>query len=468
MNSTIAQQYQQNFTLFLQLVASNFSRFRDYHRHNDSLSLHLVQFPILVIVNILAEWANATFHDMVVNFANFEEKGYCHPKIQMYSTTWGNQSLGIWKVPCSHPVETMHRTSPQLIEVASAPWSFTYCSVEKKETYSVWKFNIFADPFDIWTWTLLIVSLVLVATLSTFTISGENGQGIFHQVIMSTLSVTLTLGTYALHRRSKLFLLWMGLCLIIPTFYIGVIQSTLISPPEDDVIKAFAELKENNYSLVLGESMYLLKDDVASYLDSIQFSSSGEILKWLFNKVRFTSDHTLVNVLGFEEGNWVTAGPWYTSHLYNWLHSQRVSVSLNPAETKKAKRCHVGEELITMGLDFLSFNPPGHDKLAWACAGLLHSGIYKRWDDEGYALMHSERIQDRTRVKSPKIILKLETSVIHALGMKGKLVTVFLLWIVCIILCVIGLCFELCVHNCLAGSTKVNRGTNKCFNPFAA
>lgn len=446
MNSSTFNQIENNFQLLLQLVAANFSRFRDYHRHNDTVSEHLHQFPKVVIASILSIWANATPYALTDN-VNLNQSGYCHPTIQMYSTTWGNQSLGIWEIPCDHSEKILNGTSPQFIEVTSAPLGFTYCNVDKKEKFSVWKFNIFADPFDIWTWLLFVVALALVVTLSTFTISGENEQETFHQVIMSTLSATLGLGTRELRRRSKLFLLWMGMCLVIPTFYIGAIQSTLITPPEDDVMKTFDELKERNYSLAVGESSSYFKTRLVAYLESIPFSSSGEILKWLLKTVRSTSDLGLVDILAFEEGKWVTVGPWYASHLYNWLPTRRISErSFSPTERKKARRCHVGEELVTLGAEFFAFNPPGNDKPSWGFKALLHAGIYQRWDEETSALMHSERVQDRVRVKSPRIILKMEASTINPLGMNGKIATVFLLWITCIIFCVIRFCFEFCMY----------------------
>lgn len=63
-------------------------------------------------------------------------------------------------------------------------WIFTYCRAPLKETISIWKFCLFTDPFDRWTWAILMTTFFCVLPLS----------GKFMKVVMPLVSATLSMG----------------------------------------------------------------------------------------------------------------------------------------------------------------------------------------------------------------------------------------------------------------------------------
>lgn len=237
----------------------------------------------------------------------------------------------------------------------------------------------------------------------------------------------------------------MFVCLVIPTLYIGTIQSSLISPPKVDVMTEFHELQERNYSLVYSDDFNMFTDDLILYIKSIPKFSAGDVIKWLLNSAVNQTMEQIYYFLAVNEGHWVTIGPWYSTQYFSWLQHSVLGY-MNETERMKARICHVGEELITLGIDFYSFRPPGHEKLAWAFQSLVYGGIYQRWDGEGHTLIHSERVQDRVKVKSRKIIVNLGQHEIKSLRMERKIVTIFLIWMICIKLCLIAFCFEYCFN----------------------
>lgn len=424
------------YLMYYKQAVTNFSRFRDYFRDNNT-SDELHNFPRIIIFNIIAVAANATFYADENQFKKSDVVG-CHPSVQLKSSIWGDEMFGFWITPCQLPPVSKRNRS--FVQLNTNHWSFAYCDLPKTAKISVWNFSIFTAPFDMWTWLLFLLSFCLVVAFSGLTLSRVSS---FPWV--PTLSAALSLGTEALSRRSGLFILWMFVCQVIPTLYIGTIQSSLISPPMDDVMTEFHELQERNYSLVYPNALKMYTDDLVVYINSIPKFPTGDVIKWLLNRAVNQSLEEVYYYLAVYPGRWVTIGPWYTTHYFSWLQ-RSVMAYMNETERKKARICHVGEELITLGIDFYEFHPPGHEKLAWTFQSLVYAGIYQRWDSEGHALMHSERVQDRVRVKSKRIILKLGQPVIKALRMERKIVTIFLMWIICVKVCLIAFCSEFCFN----------------------
>lgn len=101
----------------------------------------------------------------------------------------------------------------------------------------------------------------------------------------------------------------------------------------------------------------------------------------------------------------------------------------------KDRHCYVGKELISSGQVFFAISPPNSKKMRKITLSLVEVGIYKYWRDESIQLAYSQRVQDRVKVVSPtRLKYNNSMTAFTALGMKGKVLTVFFLWAVCILL----------------------------------
>lgn len=428
----------------LKMALANFSRLRDYYNNSHGRILGTLFFyPRLIIMDTIAKSSNATFSLIRDNAWKADQGGYCHPKVQYYSMTWGIDNLDFWSVPCDiKEGETTNgwRYSPVYVQLNQDPWNFIFCDTIKKEKYSIWQFTIFTDPFDLWTWFVLLVSLSLV-TLTSAAFSGKA----FISIILAEFSSMFLFGTRPLSKGSKLFMLWTVMSLVIATFYTGAIQSTLIRPPNDDVLKTWDDLEARNYTLVMNEELRIFRNNLVSYLNTIPFSHVGEVIRRLMGRSQFVVGDNVYLHLAFNKGRWATIGPWFTTHLYVWIHHRVVSDYLNSTLKVEARKCHVGQELFSPGIEWYNFLPPGNLKLALAFQRIMEVGIYQRWEQEEHSLLHSERVQDRVRVQSPKKIHDMEITKIRAIGLEGRIITIFLLWSICIIISFFGFCLEKCL-----------------------
>lgn len=427
-----------NPTVF-EFAVANYSRFRDYS-NTGILSAFIGIFPRLIILHTVAEFSNVSFILTTNINATIVDKEFCYSKLKSYSPTTGVATAGFWKVPCT-PTNLASAFSgtlskAYLIQITSDEWAFATCDTLKKENYSIWQFSLFTDPFDKISWTMLVISFVFVAIMSP--------KGAF----MSTLSSMLLLGAHALSKRSCLFVVWMVACTVIGTFYTGTIQSTLIKPLNDDVAKTFGDLKERNYTLAIPESAKTIKTQfkLLSNFTNSSISKTRENLNWLLERAQVVADADVYQRMATKKGKWASVGPWYLSHLYAWLHPLLLDINstLNPVEVN-SRRCYVGQEFINSDVEFYVFNPPGTEIVAAVFQRLIYAGIVQRWEEEGHALIHSGRVQDRVRVKSPRIIRNLEMRVIESLRMEGKTLTIFLFYGMCILMCLVGLGLEMFV-----------------------
>lgn len=103
----------------------------------------------------------------------------------------------------------------------------------------------------------------------------------------------------------------------------------------------------------------------------------------------------------------------------------------------------MGDELVDSGERYFVILPPRSGLLSRAFQKLLASGIMQRWEDEGNSIAVSERVQDRTRVKSKTRIINDDNVSPIALAMEGKMLTVFLVWAICILGCMACLLSEI-------------------------
>lgn len=401
-------------------AAINYSRLRDFYRIPDKTPWEIITYPELLIAHILATTVNVTFPELI-----------------------SSVEYGIYSVNLNYSKNARNKYN-RYVQTRSKRWSYAYCAIVSKEKYSIWDFTLFLEPFDLCTWLLFVSSFMLVVIFCKDYQYTRMGC-----VMLSTLSSALSLGTQALSSRPKLFLMWMWLCMVIGNFYTGEIQSKLIKPAEDDLIKNFGDLKKLNYSLVMPTSSSEEQFQVLSYLNHTRLSRSESILKELLQGViNIPVNLDLYKPLAFWEGKWATVGPWFTVLMYEWL----LKNADNSTRKRKDKlKCHMGKEMLSVGKRFFIFYPSASMRLVPVLfQKLVESGIQQRLMKEGRALMHSSRVQERVRVKSPTKILPIEVAPIKALILEGRLFTIFLFWATCIIITLISHCVEHSILKCVS------------------
>lgn len=405
-------------------ATSNFARFRDYHREKTSTNpWYFRSYPRIILINILAQASNAT----LTSGNQAAKSAKRHPEVRVISTyAWSsftdyrNQTYNlIDKIP----------KGVQLVPVEADGWLFLYSDVPRTAKVSILEFSIFLDPFDRQTWILLLTSLLLVALLS----------GKCAGVIMSIVSATFLIGTKEPSRRCKLFIAWMVTCMVLGNLYSGEITSKIMVPPKDDVMTEFEQLRERNYSALYPTNFMSVVNNTLEYVQNLR-SKQGMIIKWLVKHAVAIDMGKLVEALILDERKLVIPGPWSHIHMLAW-YSKAFLKTLNGKSGER--KCHVGQELAQMAELFFVFLPPKNSELVRAFQWLIQAGIYQRWDVEKNGIMHSNRVQDRVRVKSPTKVVEMEANVMKSQGLKGKMVTMFLLWGVCIFISLVGYSLEL-------------------------
>lgn len=74
---------------------------------------------------------------------------------------------------------------------------------------------------------------------------------------------------------------------------------------------------------------------------------------------------------------------------------------------------------------------------------LLEAGIYQRWGEESDGIKFSDRVKDRVKIIGPgRIAGDFDSTTPVVLRMEGKIITVFLLWTLCLAFSTVGFICE--------------------------
>lgn len=249
-------------------------------------------------------------------------------------------------------------------------------------------------------------------------------------MFMPLLSGTLQLGTLKTpnRRRSCLFCLWVIMCTTLVSYYSGEITGTLVSPIQDDIIKNLQGLRDRNFTLVV------FMADVSKFLESIKVSFKSTSSKRAL--IRFFLDCHKVSTKGdlqtlFLQNNRFSIAPWEYA-IYMMRTGDDFNKRLGKSSTEIARRCYIGQELLLHDEEFFVTVPPGNDRLTVIYQQLTQGGISQRFWQEVEDMQTSQRVQDRVRITSRSKIRNEE--LLGNITLQGKMITVFLLWLVCIIL----------------------------------
>lgn len=418
----------------IQLNLQNYSRLRDIFRSRPKSTTKpwfIVAYPKIIFVNILATYINAT----LLTYHEVQQLS----QVKKYPEVFPTNSV-FWSTLQNYRNETVNITDRipdgvHIFPVEPILWGFAYCTSNiKQEHNSIWDFGIFLNPFDWCTWVMTAVSFLLVVPFS----------GKISSVIMSVVSATLSIGTTTPQEKSRVFLMWLGTCMLLANFYSGELTCRLTVPPKEDAMTRFQHLVDHNYTLVLPDLAQIFFTGAVSHFHKSQ-SRMGKLLKKLLSNVIISEEEMLYETLSSDvEQKLVTATIWPALHTVMW--AQKLSLGkTTPKVSRNPVKCYVGEELVKIGENFFVFLPPKNSRLVLGMRRLVEAGIYQRWDQEQHGLLHSGRVQDRVPVKSPTKVLDLEGKSIPARGLKGKMSTMFLLWCVCITISLIVWCWEVSV-----------------------
>lgn len=333
---------------------------------------------------------------------------------------------------------------PTLVPKNHRNFNFAYCSVPHRKSDSSWKFSIFTDPFDIWTWWVLVALVILVSIL----LARSSGKGYFPS-LLSTLAVLLDneMG----HFRSNLFVLWLFITRLIFDFYSGEITSQVISPPQEFKLTYFTDIKKYNYSIVYGHEFVskLVGATLQNYLTRNFTSQNLHDLSELVKNSEVHYDKTdefipafldenrkVVTFMGWSHAIWAATKASQTIAKYTQFVKRK-----NKKLEKKPQKCYIGKELFPAGEIFFAFTPPGSNQMARMFQRLQASGVVNRWNRELHSMVHSRRVQDRAKVVGPTLLAE-EREEFMVLRMVGRIATIFLLWIFCLLVSSVSFVFE--------------------------
>lgn len=354
------------------------------------------------------------------------------------------RSLNLWNCFYNQSRRISNTTeNPAFVKKESAIYNFAYCSSPTKTFESMWNFKMLTEPFDIWTWLVLSVLLIFVSILVSVSTS--------HNFFIAFLSAFAALLDNEMRHftNSKLYILWLFTSLIIVDFYAGVITSRVIAPPEETHLETLSDLEQNNFTIIFPHNIpaNAINTSVREMNKLGNASENLRILAAMLKRsevVPFHGEDSFFNRLIDNSRVATLAGAafvlWYASKA-NMLISKRNLIK-NPSKT-----CDVCKEMINIvGERFLALTPPGSAKMASIFQRLIATGIIPRWDQETVWLMYAERVQDRSRIVSRTKIAKEEAAV-QPLRMDGKIVTIFVFYVLCVIGCCVSLSYELLIYN---------------------
>lgn len=429
----------------LEYALSNFGRIRDNYEdgvRNRNLASQLPP-ALYVIGEIMASTVNAT----LITKDHPEYKMDKHPMILPILEVFdiGERTVEhYWSIFWSNRTTTGAQM-PEFLRISTVSFNLAYCAIPKEERESIWNFSIFTKSFDIQTWLCLVISLILISIL----VNSSSSSPIF----FSSLSALLSPGISAQRSRwkySQLFVLRMMSSLVVVNFYSGEMTSKVISPPPEEKLAGVEDLESHNYSLIFLQTLSMNIVNATT----LALSSKTFVHKDTITLARLMSKNVFPDLSSaFQNFFQIFTGVDNVATINLWPYAMLVANTANELITRlsaegkenfpgEGKTCHVGERLISTGEMFFGYLPPGHRKLIRRSQILLGSGIISRWQKELFGMLHSRRVQDRIKVVSPTDMLDEVDTQERPLGLDGKIVTIFLLWAICLAISAACFLFE--------------------------
>lgn len=407
----------------------NFSEFRKYYLLPEN-EKSIKQYPSIIASHIVATALNATL------VGTTDEKS-CSQECKMHSPTIRTSTSSIVSKDISdiafykfvvfykHSKTTKQTEVPSFIQLTSDIETFVYCDVPKKIQASLWSFSLFIDSHGTSTWVCLCVSGFLVICILSHNSRVSN-------VTLSTIGSLFSFGiTPPSDNISGLFLVWMVACMILGCLYTGSVSSKLISPDPDDVIRKLSELRNHNFTLVLSEKNVTdiaLQHAISSWNDS---TVTSELVTWFLKRA------TLSGELSYHE-TLTRKSKVFGLFDMDSQFGEVFALNTNLRKKGQPRMCYCGEERIHVANNFLTILPPGNLQVERVYKLIIEGGILQRWKLEEFSLINFPRLQNRVMFRRLRKFSSEDATTVQALKMRGKMLTVFLLWTICILLSCCG------------------------------
>lgn len=329
---------------------------------------------------------------------------------------------------------------PVVIQQPGASCNFIYCNRQYFEHENLSPFGIFRNSGEIYVWLCLLSSFILATYLIKWSISKDNSTPVMMAALSALISSGVSGETDALS-HSWLFSLWTFVSLLFVNYYSGNLTSVVVSPAAEERMTNVIQLKERNYTLLVENPSVLrfLQHDVQLSLVGHNWSAESPpriVESLLKSTIVAKNEETFPEMLATQEK---------VATVCNWMDSFRALSNAEKYirdEKMERQKCYIGQELILRQNMFYVITPPESDKVARIFRRFVEAGFLDLWFRETQGIAVSKRVQGRRRIKSPTQIVEEPEEPKKLQLLEGKLPNVFLLWITCVLICLMGFIFE--------------------------
>lgn len=417
----------------LESELENFGRFRDIYKDDRRPSAGTV----FIFANLVKAIASGVNGSLITRghpeFLNWNAHPTIIPGLNLFDCC--NRTMKhVWNAYYNRASNESVIDKPHFVKIPETHFNLMYCGVPQRKLESVWNFLIFTHSFDFPSWVCLILSLIMVTRLS-------NSRYPF----FSNLAVLITPAAVSTSRRpSKLFVLWMMACLVVVTYYTGEMTSEVISPTPEETMTSITDLKDNEYSVICSDRITQgIVNGTVQALSAASFVSKETfILADLMRESGKDQDYDIFYEKMISQDKIAHVNMWPFILRYTSLANDLLEPM---GKFPRDKKCYIGKRMVKAGEMFYGFLPPGGLELARIFQYLLGAGIVSRWESEFHGLASAIRVQDRVRILGPTRLLE-ETESFVVLTLSGKILTIFLLWMVFIFLCTACLLLEVLIE----------------------
>lgn len=413
--------------VLLKLTLTNYAVLRNYYWKSAPKDESRTYSPFILLASLLATATNSTLQSYP-SFNGLSPLNRPFPSVlpQIQTNDVVNRRIPLlWKL---YKNISSSFGKPIFLQVASSDVCFIYCQVPSQIQTDLLSYSEFTSIFDLVSWIVLLCFGIIITLL----IGRSNW--------LYTVSAFISDGVH--FRRSKvnnfqLLILWTLAASVVRQYYSGTITSTLIKPNEDSIFNTINDLEANNFSLSF-DSPQSMNASISAYqsIGSYGLHKSVKSLQQLLLKraVAFNSENEALNA--FYDPNRNLAG------VFQWTQGIKTIQKLNRISFAKSskKRCYTGKTLIPLGQYYFGFLPPNNKRIACLFQCLFETGIFQLWYKESIQLSHSERVQDRVKVKGPTKLVNKAKNKIQSLQLQGKVLKIFVLFAI-----FLGICVLVCI-----------------------
>lgn len=405
-------------------ILGNMSQLRYMYRVDDVYSHVSAVAPLILIANHVAVSFNRTL--LSVNNS---------PRICINESSFFSFDKTISKIANSG-------SRALLTPVGEEAFNFGYCKLRKTQV-DVSPLEIFRSTADPLVWVCLALSFVFTCVLEKAASSRK-----LSSVLLSLASVLLSPGPSCVSHSSKLFLVWMFFCLVFGTYYSGNLTSVVISPAPDERFTRIEQFGSDSYKFIIPSVVMLtIRNktlDIAQqwrrkYVDS-QLQRKFKVFKKMLSSAEVYAPYNYSWQDRFIKGSEKIV---YFSSFFSVATFINQIEKLLDTQNVTSKRCYIGEVLELPDVTYFLLVSPELARFWRILQVFIEAGFTDRLVKEFYLGMTFTRIQERYRSISLTKWVE-EVAPLGPLRMSdGKLNNVFLLWIVCLTVAVVGITVEI-------------------------